>query len=227
MSETILFVAGRDPLEERGGGHTTYVRAHARAAIRAGFHPQILCISARDGCVETDFGVVRQIASPFRRVRRLMQPEFRNHLMVGHAPRMIAAATDLVLSSRARRCLVHSFGVSGYVGVQVSRRLRRRTLDVIPIVSAFSTNVHESRVRLAAVRRAHGPARRTRYFLEHLWTKLVVDAYERRGYIGSRLVLVNYESVRRLLGEQYGLSETVRKIRTPPSRPHGRCANCP
>lgn len=212
MSRTLVFLAGRDPIEERGGGHSTYVRAHARAAIRAGFAPHIFCVSARTGVVNTDFGVVHQIPSPFRRLRRLMQPELRNHLVFCHAPRMVAAV-EAFLRGRGRNLhLVHGFGVSGYVGVEVGRRLSRKGTEVIPVVSAFSTNVHESAVRARAVRQDYGRWRRTRYRLEHLWTRLVVDAYERQTYSGSRLVLINYESVRRLLEECYGVGGKCRKV---------------
>jgi len=40
MPREVVFIAGKDPLEETGGGHSSYVRAHARAAIRAGWAPR-------------------------------------------------------------------------------------------------------------------------------------------------------------------------------------------
>ncbi len=32
MAKEIVFVVGKDPLRETGGGHSSYVRAHARVA---------------------------------------------------------------------------------------------------------------------------------------------------------------------------------------------------
>ncbi len=140
-----------------------------------------------------------------------MQPELRNHLIVCHASRMRRAVESFLLDGQEPH-LIHSFGVSGCVGAQVSRRLKTKGIEAIPVVSASSTNDHESRVRARAVRSGYGILRRIRYRLEHVWTKLVVDAYEQRSYTGSRLILVNYESVRRLLEEKYALGHMVRKL---------------
>jgi hypothetical protein len=64
MAKEIVFVVGKDPLRETGGGHSSYVRAHARAAIRIGFDPHLFCAGFDKGVVQTDFGVVH---SCFRR----------------------------------------------------------------------------------------------------------------------------------------------------------------
>ena len=42
MARQVIFVAARNP-NTPGGGYDTYVRAHARAAVRAGFEPHIFC----------------------------------------------------------------------------------------------------------------------------------------------------------------------------------------
>ena len=70
MARQVIFVAARNP-NTPGGGHDTYVRAHARAAVRAGFEPHIFCRGSRAGVEETDFGIVHQVALPF--CRRFLQ----------------------------------------------------------------------------------------------------------------------------------------------------------
>src|SRR5262249_36333139 len=82
MAKVIVLIAGRDPLEFFAGGDITYVRAHARAAIQAGFEPHIFCISSRSGVTETDYGLIHRTASPFRPFRYVMLP--------GHGPLMAA-----------------------------------------------------------------------------------------------------------------------------------------
>jgi hypothetical protein len=63
MAKEIVLVVGKNPLEEVGGGHSNYVRAHARAVIRAGFHPHLFCIGRADGTVETEYGVIHHLRS--------------------------------------------------------------------------------------------------------------------------------------------------------------------
>ena len=55
MARQVIFVAARNP-NTPGGGYDTYVRAHARAAVRAGFEPHIFCRGSPPGVQETDFG---------------------------------------------------------------------------------------------------------------------------------------------------------------------------
>jgi hypothetical protein len=40
----VAFVCGKDPVAEISGGHSPYVRAHARAAIAAGYEPHLFCV---------------------------------------------------------------------------------------------------------------------------------------------------------------------------------------
>src|SRR5574341_1224352 len=60
MPKPVMYIAGKDPLWEVGGGHSSYVRAHCRAAIRAGYEPHLFCTSEADGVVQTDYGFVHR-----------------------------------------------------------------------------------------------------------------------------------------------------------------------
>ena len=203
MAPIIVLVAGRNPLEEIGGGHSRYVRAHARAAIRAGFEPHIFCASRRGGVVETDFGVVHRTPSPFRPFRQLM--------VCGHGP-LIAADVGRFARSHGRPQLIHSFGVWGYVGVRASQQLKRQGVEAVAVASAYTTYEVESRGKVRGLVSAHGLRERFRYRAEHLWIRWVVERYERRGYTESALVLFNYESVRQLLVAKYAIETKCRKL---------------
>ena len=60
MPEAIVLVAGNNILESRGG-HPTYVRAHARAALMAGFQPRLFSLGRFNDVVETEFGTVHRV----------------------------------------------------------------------------------------------------------------------------------------------------------------------
>ncbi len=202
-SNPIIFISGRDPLESVGG-HGTYVRAHARAAIRAGFEPHIFSVSRSSHVFPTDLGVLHRRASPFRPLRQLM--------ILGHAPLLVRSVERFARTHPSRNVLIHSFGSFSWVGVTVSRRLQSRGIQAIPLANAYGIYEREVRAMVLALDPAHGQWQRIRFRLEHLWTRHLVDRFERGGYTGSRLVLVNYDSVQRLLQAEYGLASGCRKI---------------
>ena len=202
MSREIVIIAGGDPLSEPGGGHSRYVAAHARAALRAGYRPHLFCVAPDSGEVETDFGVIHRIASPFRPFRQLM--------VIGHASRL-AAAIEAFALSRPRPLLVHGFGVWGYAGVLAHERLARCGVSSVPILSSYTTYLVEAQ----AVRRAASRDRAWKRLVcsvHELWVRIAVRRLERRAYRGSRLVLVNYETIRRMVAEQFGPDLECRKM---------------
>ncbi len=210
----LIFMAGRDP-STAVGGHSSYVVAHGLAAVAAGYAPQIFCVAPRAGRVETEYGVVHRVASPV--------PSRRHPTMVAHSPFLVAAVLRLLRGASGRH-LVHGFGPWSYVGVKACRALGRRGMAAVPVASAYATLAHDWRGKLAGLAAGsggagtHGRARterlwkHLRYRAEYLWIRGLAGRCERRGYAGSRLVLVNYESVRRLLMEAEGLSVEIRRL---------------
>lgn len=209
--KVIVFISGKDPVDSRGGAQH-YVRVHARAAMRAGFEPHVFCATSRTDVIETDFGIVhRTRSSPLQRVRRDPQMEFHRSFIFWHAPR-VAASVERFLLTREGPYLIHGFSTWGYMGVLASRRLRRRGIEAPALTGFFTTADHESRAKMRGVIPGHGHFQRLRYAADHLWYKAVVAHYDRRTYVESRLVTVNYESVRRLLLETYGRGAPIRKL---------------
>ncbi|MGE0129560.1 MAG: glycosyltransferase family 4 protein [Blastocatellales bacterium] len=210
MAKEIVFVAGKNPLEELGGGHSSYVRAHARAAIRAGFLPRLFCVGRTEGRIETDYGVIHQTRSsrnlgPYSTVEGV-----RSSSIPWHEP-MIASAIERFLRDRKEPQLIHGFGLWGSVGVTASRKLQQRGVEAIPIVNAYTSLEHEHRGKRLGVNREHGGGLRLSVKAEYLWVKHVIGRYERRAYFGSRAVLFNYESVRRILLDRFGPGMRFRK----------------
>jgi hypothetical protein len=181
----LVLVAGKDPVAAVGG-HQSYVRAHALAAAAAGFEPHVFCVTTgKAETVDTDFGVLHRVTSPVRPVRHPMAPL--------HAP-YLAAAIGRYLGAprRGGRELVHGFGPWGYVAATVAAARRRRGGDAMAVSSAYTTLEHDWRGKLAGLGWQHGVGKRLRYEIEMLWIRAWAARCERRGYDGSRLVLVNY-----------------------------------
>jgi glycosyltransferase involved in cell wall biosynthesis len=198
----LLYIAGKDP-STAVGGHSTYVRAHALAAVAAGYAPHIFCVDSRAGRCETEYGVIHRVASPV--------PWRRHPAMVAHGPWLTAAVRRL-LRGAAGDHLVHGFGPWSHVAVRACRALGRHGVRAVPVASAYTTLAHDWRGKLAGLRWGDGAARRLRYAAEYLWIRGVAGRCERQGYAASRLVLVNYDSVRRLLAEGLGVQAEIRRI---------------
>ncbi|HYL05785.1 MAG TPA: glycosyltransferase, partial [Thermoanaerobaculia bacterium] len=100
---------------------------------------------------------------------------------------------------------VHGFGVWGYAGVLACARLRAAApgCEAIPIVSSYTTYEAESRGILDS-QAGYGLRTRLRHRADHLWIRLAVNRWERRAYGEARRVLINYESVRRLIAASHG-----------------------
>lgn len=201
MAKEVIFL-GRDPLSIKAGD-VNYLCAHARAALRAGFTPHIFCAAPRPRVVETDFGVVHQVASPFRPFRIVMLP--------GHEP-FIAAAIERFLQSCHAPHLLHGFGVWAYSGLVVAQRLRRQGRAATIIVSSYTTLRHEARAKLLGVSADHGWLHRSHHWVEDVWTKLVTQHYERRLYGEACLVMVNYEAVERMIRAEFGDGAPIRRL---------------
>ena len=211
LDNAVVFVAGKDPLEETGGGHSTLLRAHGRAALRAGFVPHLFGVGRSVGVVETDYGVVHRLRSPFWRLRQLPGVGFRTHMAVWHAP-LISRSVERFVMAGPRPRLIHGFGVWGAAAVTASRRLGRRGIPIAPIVSAYTSMEHEVRAKLRGLRASHGRLPRIRLGAELLWMQWLLARHEREAYLGARLVLINYESVREILRARWGEGIPFRKL---------------
>ncbi|HUG35750.1 MAG TPA: glycosyltransferase, partial [Candidatus Limnocylindrales bacterium] len=209
MAEPIVLVAGNDILGGTGG-HPSYVRSHGLAARAAGFEPHVFALSRGAGLTETAFGTVHRCPVRLSLERLPVLRHRKNQLVWRYAYLARAVASFALAHPRVR--LIHSFGVFGCVGVMASAMLRRRGVEVAPILSSYDTATREVTAKVRGTSRAHGPVRRLGYRAELLWIRRVVARYERIGYLGSRLVLVNYESVRRLLVASYGIGDRIRKV---------------
>jgi glycosyltransferase involved in cell wall biosynthesis len=202
MRTLLAFVAGKDPLEEPGGGHSVYVRACARAAVRAGYRPEILCVGATARTHETDFGVIRRLRSPFRPLRQLMIP--------GHAP-VLARGLLALADAHDGPVLAHAFGVWGVAAVAGCARLARRGRRAVPVIASYTTYRAEAESLVRALRAA--PARvALRYRAQAAWVRAVVERYERHAYRRASRVFVNYESVRRLIVARHGPAVRVERV---------------
>jgi glycosyltransferase involved in cell wall biosynthesis len=211
MTRPVIFVAGQDPLIGLSG-HPSYVRAHARAAVSAGFEPHIFCISHPPGIVETEFGLVHRVRLPsLRRLTRTNGIGLRIDLVGFDTPRLAAGILQFIGAQDGPH-LIHGFGQWGYVGVTLRRQMRRAGIEIIPVNSVYGTWQHACAGRLRGLSNAHSLAQKAFFRAEWLWSRLVVARYEGRAYVESRLVMVNYESVRRILLDEFGPGAEVRRL---------------
>lgn len=197
----VVLVAGRDPRTELDGGHSAYVRAHARAALAAGFTPHLVCVGPSPEVAETPFGIVRCAASAARPFRQIMIP--------GHALALRRAVEAAVLATGART--LHGFGVWSWAAVAARDRLAARGRIVRVVAGAYTALAEETLSKIAGAAASDGGAARAVFFLEHA-AALATAGFERRGYGGADLVLVNYESVRRILEARHGEGLRIRRV---------------
>jgi glycosyltransferase involved in cell wall biosynthesis len=193
----VVYVAGKDPLWELGGGHSSYVRAHARAAIRAGFEPHLVCVSDRTATATREYGVIHQLAAPTVRYLGL-----RARGATLTVP-LLARAVERLVRRLPDPVPIHGFAYWGAAGVDAARRLGHPGAPPGVAVSMYTTVRHEYAAIVAGCRAAPPPRRLLRERLVAAWTTRELAGPERRACEGARTVLVNYEAVRTLLRQAY------------------------
>lgn len=225
MAKPIILVTGRDPYGAAGGGTTYYVRVHARGALHAGYEPHVFCLDSRDEVVESDFGYIHRVATPYRPFGPLaISPreqahKFAHHwlnaliftpLMVGLHKGVLARSIEKFIGRRAGPHIIHGFYTWGCVGLDLRKRLPGSRIHVIS--SVYTTAEDE----IGAKRRGLGQEadwrKRLLYDLEFGWTRVGVTPYERRAYRESDLVTANYASVERQFLAQYGRGAEFRLL---------------
>ncbi len=193
MGELVLL--GRlDHLVASGGGES-YMYAQALAAQLAGYRPTLITASKRAETVVGDFGTIIRTRTPLRPIRTTVAPF--------HSP-WLSRAIVRFLEGRPGPHLLHGYGAWAGAGLAAGRELRRRGVETTTIATAFTTLVHEVEAkRLSPVVRAR---LRTRVAadVDALWARTLGSRYEGRVFRACSAVVVNYESVQRLLEDAYG-----------------------
>ncbi len=133
--------------------------------------------------------------SPFRPFRGLM---------LAFHQRFVVDGVDRFVADGAGPQLLHSFGPWSGVGVAAARRLNKRGVKTVTLSTPFGTYRHETLGKLRGLGGDQPLSTRLRLWWELIWTRALVDASERRGYLESQQVLPNYDSVRRIIAAQMG-----------------------
>ncbi len=178
------------------------MQAHALAAGRLGFAPELFFVGPRDTEVDSDCGVLRRVGTPLR----------HPNVATVHRRALARAIADHLVDSRhGGPHAVHSFGPWSGTGVLACAMLAARGVPAVAVASAYTTVSHEWRALIAGQHRSDGTAIR-RYLAWYPWVVTAGAQAERRGYLQSRVVLVNYASVRELVERECGPAVNVRTI---------------
>ena len=199
----VLFATGSNPVGDGdGGGLASYVRAHALAATAAGFDVHVFCLGHQRRVTSEAFGTVHQVAIPPHAIRAAL---------AGLYSPLLALALDRH-ARNADPALVHAFGPYSCAAARFSAARERRGLRTVLVTSAYNTQAQETRAFLAGLRREHGAINGLNYIARYGIVRAIGSRSERRGYGASRLLLVNYESVRVLLCRQFGADWEIRQM---------------
>src|SRR5262249_15238791 len=190
----IAFVHGINPLYGMGGA-ASYLRTHARAAVRLGYEPHIFYAAPLAAPVETGYGIVHE--ARLSRLIPLKEGDFgiiaRKCMLRWQAPR-VAAAIARFLAPYPGPHVIHGFSSWGYIAVLARELLRRQGIAATVISSVYTTADHESAVKAqrAAVVGALLPRLATG--LQHAAIRRFVVPLEGRLFRESRIVTLNYEA---------------------------------
>jgi glycosyltransferase involved in cell wall biosynthesis len=219
MARQVIFVAMRNP-NVPGGGYDTYVRAHARAAVRAGFEPHIFCRGSPPGAEETELGIVHQIALPFwrrflqTRAKRLYYSQFASLVestLKLDAPELLDALESFVRATPGPH-LIHGIGGWTYVGTALQERLRDSDIKIVVIGSFYGSIAHHCDGKLRGLNDSHSLWQKVRVHAEQRWTRFASAPLERHAYSKARMIIVNYKCVEEQFIDEFGTGVEIRRL---------------
>jgi glycosyltransferase involved in cell wall biosynthesis len=219
MTKQVIFVVARNP-NTPGGGYDPYVRAHARAAVMAGFEPHIFCRGSPPGVEKTDFGIVHQVALPFwrrflqTRAKRLYYSQFASLSQLWlkfDAPKLVDALESFVRVNPGPH-LVHGIGGWAYVGVALQERLRQTDIKIVVISSFYGSDGHHCDGKFLGLNESHSLWQRIRVHAEQRWTRFAITPLERHAYSKARMIIVNYNCVEQQFIDEFGTDVEVRRL---------------
>lgn len=198
----LVLVSGKDP--RRAGGHENYVRAHALAAAACGFHPHVFSVSSslRSRTVATEFGTLHMVAAPLG---------VTHPVILQNGP-LARAVAGFLRDRPGGPHLIHGFALWSRAAVAASRALGRQGMPAVPVASAYGTRRYEIGSMQPGLTERYTLPQRLFYRGWYRWIKAVDDRLEGQGYAGARAVVVNYESVRRILTDSYGPELPIRRL---------------
>ncbi len=203
MSSELVFIAGKDPSRNQGG-HSSYVRAHARAAVSLGFTPHLFYVGRANTTLECEFGVLHEVSSLARPFRPIMLPL--------HGPRLVSAIRSF-LEERPGPHLLHTFGSWLAIGLEARKELRESACQAFHIGSAYSTFRHEYAAKLrGAFSGGIGIVGKASQVAEFALMHFLRRRYEASQLRQSDLILVNYDSVSRIIASEYGPDIKCRRV---------------
>lgn len=196
MSRAVILVTGRAPQDYASCSHTSYVRTHGWAAMRAGYEVHLVCLARRPGSTSCGYGEVHAAATPAQLVRQ--------NMIALHSPRLARAIADLVRRRGLREVILHGFGLWGHAVAAARRRLRPTGVRCVTLLGSYTSYLDESLSQWRGLGAESGLGAAARFALEQAWIRSVVLPYERRAYRDADRVLVNYRSVQRLIAARFG-----------------------
>ena len=201
----LILVLGRDPFTVDGGG-PTYVKAWGLAAREVGLEPTFFAMRPRSWGTkveQTSIGTIYRVGTPLAGSAWTTLPL--------HAPLLRRAVVKYVRNRRGR-VVVHGFSSWADIGPRTRSRLRRQGVSVELITTAWTTIGHEARAKLASEVVQASLKKRAFAILAVRWNQWANQPTIKRVCEQSRVVLVNYDSVARLLRLDYGTAMKVQKI---------------
>ncbi len=197
----VTLISGRDP-HLRAAGHESYVVAHARAARRAGCDVHVFALGSRHLTRATDYGTLHIVGTPIRPIHSITAVLQRRRLV---------AAITASLAGVTGPHVLHGFVIWADAAVAAARALERRSERATAIATVWTTVEHQTAAKLASPMLRRRPIVRAGQHLQLAAMRIVARRVERRAYERCSLVLVNYESVRELLRDEYGVAARVRR----------------
>lgn len=199
---TLLFVSGKDPETELGGGHSSFVRVHIQAALKAGYKPHVICTANRTETLETDYAFMHRVKSPYGPLYLKCYPDgVRTRGYLTHR-RSLVKATCEWLENHPEPVIIHGFGIWSETATAAISKINR-TSNIRVISSQYTLLNQEYLSKLQGALK-FSFLMKLHFLYEYLLSVSLFTSCERNLYQSKAEVLTNYRCVQDMIEAKHG-----------------------
>jgi len=196
----VFIISGKHPLKS-SGGYATYTHALCKSLKKLGHEINVIAISDDESIEETEIGTIYTVTSS-------LLPKKSSTAITGSFflwSKQINTLLHRLIGKSDEKCVIYGIGAWSYAGIKLKNQYKNR----VRLVNIFFTSMtHETFwLMKGTVVSDYGFSLRLKYSLIHLYSKIILEKYEKSALFNSDLVLVHYDFAKKMLIEKFGIQE--------------------
>lgn len=195
----IYVICGKHPLKS-SGGYATYTHALCKSLKQLNYDVNIIAISDKVLKENSDIGTIHTISSSYLPTKSSTVITATFFLWAKKIDNLLE---KLILDDN-EKCIIYGIGPWTYAGLKTKKIFKEK----VKLVNIFFTSMtHETFWLMKGIKISdYGIFLRIKYSIIHLYSKIILEVYEKRALEKSDLILIHYDFAKKILIEKMKIS---------------------